>query len=170
MLRKYAIIKRKTMTNDHYQFVDIDNSRLEEQRAVMREIISAGHCPFCLEHFQSYHKKPFLREGKHWFITPNQWPYDHVQHQLLVIHKEHLELLSQITPEAGAELAQLVGEVQEELQMPGGAICMRFGDTNYSAGTVRHLHAQLIVPAIDKPDFQPVRFKIGKGDKPKVHI
>jgi hypothetical protein len=44
-------------------------------------------------------------------------------------------------------------------------MAMRFGETKYSAGTVKHLHAQFIVPDVDQPDFEPVRIKIGSSTK-----
>jgi ATP adenylyltransferase len=150
---------------DPYQFVDIDNSRVEEQRRVMEKIIEEGHCPFCLENLRQYHKAPILKDGQYWLVTPNQWPYENVKMQLLVIYKLHAETLHELDPKAGEELFRFLAEIEEEYQVPGGGWAMRFGDTNYSAGTVKHIHAQFIWPDADKADFQPVRFKIGKGKK-----
>ncbi len=146
-------------------FVDLDNARLDEQRQVMSEIADQQHCPFCLENLRKYHKQPILKEGKYWIITPNQWPYEHTKIHLLAIYKTHAERLHEIDPAAGAELIQMFGEIEKEQQIPGGGLAMRFGDTEHSSGTVRHIHAQFIVPDIDVPDYQPVRFKIGKSRK-----
>jgi ATP adenylyltransferase len=143
-------------------FVDLDNARVDEQRAVMQQIIEQGHCPFCLENLFSYHKKPIIKEGQFWLITENQWPYEHTRQHLLAIHKDHAEKLSQLTPEAGAELFRMLKELEQEFNFPGGGFAMRFGNTDYSAGTVNHIHAQIFVPDIHQPDFQPVRVKIGK--------
>lgn len=142
-------------------FVDINNSRVEEQRQEMQKIVDAGHCPFCPENLELYHKLPIIKEGKFWRISKNQWPYDHTQVQLLAIYKTHAETLSEIDPSAGEELLKLFAEIESEYKLPGGAFAMRFGDTRFSAGSVKHIHAQLIVPDADHPDFQPVRFKIG---------
>lgn len=150
-------------TSSPAHFVDMDNARLDEQREEMQKIIAAGHCPFCAENLSLYHKLPNLREGQYWIVTPNQWPYDNVKMQLLAISKVHAETLSDLPPGAGDELFRFFSEIIEEYHIPGGALAMRFGDTNYSAGTVKHLHAQFIWPDIHKPDFKPVRFKIGKG-------
>lgn len=144
-------------------FVDMDNARLDEQREEMRKIIERSHCPFCAENLALYHKIPNMKEGKYWIVTPNQWPYDNVKMQLLAIAKTHAETLPELDPAAGEELLRFFSEIVEEYQIPGGGLAMRFGDTNYSAGTVKHLHAQFIWPDIEKPDFKPVRFKIGKG-------
>lgn len=147
------------------QFVDLDNARLGEQKQVMREIIAAGHCPFCLENLRNYHKQPIIKETPHWLVTFNQWPYEHTKQHFLLIYKEHAEKLNELDPTAGQELIELVAWLEKEYQVPGGGWAMRFGDTNYSAGTVAHLHVQFISPDIEEDNFEPVRLKIGKTKK-----
>ncbi|HEX7018198.1 MAG TPA: hypothetical protein VF209_04810 [Patescibacteria group bacterium] len=143
-------------------FVDIDNARVDEQRREMELIMERGHCPFCPENLALYHKKPNLKDGKYWTVSENQWPYENVKLQLLAIYKTHAESITELDPAAGEELLRFFSEIVEEYKIPGGGLAMRFGDTDYSAGTVAHIHAQFIWPNIDKPDFKPVRFKIGK--------
>lgn len=145
------------------QFVDLDNAREDEQRQVMKDIIDSKHCPFCLENLRKYHKQQILKDGKYWLVTPNQWPYENTQYHFLAILKEHAEKLSEVPSDAGKELFELMAWLEKEYDVPGGGFAMRFGDTNYSAGTVNHLHVQFIVPDIKKPGFEPVRVKIGKG-------
>jgi len=145
-------------------FVDIDNARLDDQRVVMQEIIDADHCPFCLENLEKYHKEPFLKEGKYWVVTKNQWPYEHTKLHLLFISKKHVTTLTELEQAAGTELIELAQWAVKEFEIPGGGLVMRFGDTEYSAGTVAHLHAQLLYPDIEAPDYdeKPVKVKIGK--------
>lgn len=145
------------------QFVDLENARVDEQRQVMQEIIDQNHCPFCMDNLRKYHKQQILKEGTYWILTPNQWPYEHTRVHLLAILKQHAEKLSEIPPEAGKELFEMIAWAEKEFNVAGGGVAMRFGDTNYSAGTVNHIHAQFIVPDLDNPNFQPVRVKIGKG-------
>jgi diadenosine tetraphosphate (Ap4A) HIT family hydrolase len=104
-----------------------------------------------------------LKEGQFWIITENQWPYEHIKHHWLAIYKTHAETLAELNPAAGSELIKLCSEMVAEFKVPGGALCMRFGDTLHSAGTVLHIHAQLIQPDVEAADYQPVRFKIGKS-------
>ena len=145
------------------QFVDLDNARKDDQKQVMKDIIAAGHCPFCQDNLKKYHKQEILKDGKYWILTFNQWPYDHTKLHLLLILKQHAEKLSQLDPEAGKEMIEFLAWVEQKYQVPGGGICLRFGDTNYSAGTVKHLHVQFIVPKIENQNFEPVKFKIGKN-------
>ena len=149
------------------QLVDLDNAREAEQIKVMKQIIADGGCPFCPENLSRYHRPPILKETEHWLLTKNQWPYPHTKTHLLAIYKEHAERLADLDAEAGAELLELMQWAEKEFQVPGGGWCMRFGDTNYSAGTVNHIHAQFLVPDINAPDYddKPVRVKIGKTRK-----
>lgn len=144
-------------------FVDLDNAREEEQAQVMESIIEADHCPFCEENLRKYHREPILRETSHWLLTENQWPYEHTQHHFLIIYRQHAESMAELDPVAGEELFELVAWLEQEYDLPGGGLAMRFGDTRYSAGSVAHLHVQLLVPDIEDPNYEPVRVKIGKS-------
>lgn len=152
-----------TTLNIMKNHVDLDNSRYQEQYDIMRTIIENDESPFLLKNLRKYHRQEILKEGKYWYVTPNQWPYDHTKYHFLIIHQEYLTNISQITPQASVELIKMVQWLINKYNIPGGAFCMRFGDTNYSAGTVNHLHAQFIVPDIEAPDYKPTRFKIGKN-------
>jgi len=71
--------------------------------------------------------------------------------------------LSDLSPAAGQELFELIAEIEQSYAIKGGGLAMRFGDTDYSAGTISHLHVQLIEPDIESPNFVPVRIKIGRN-------
>jgi ATP adenylyltransferase len=150
------------MAND---FVNVDHARLEEQRIVMNTIVADGVCPFCPEYLARYHKLPILREGEFWILTDNQWPYEHTKNHLLAITKKHIENISDLPAEAYAELMEHFQWAIKERNISGGGVSMRFGDSDKSGGTVKHLHAQLVEPDIDAPDYEPVRIKIGKSKK-----
>jgi diadenosine tetraphosphate (Ap4A) HIT family hydrolase len=143
-------------------FINLNNARLEEQTKVMEDIAKAEHCPFCIENLKKYHKKPILKEGKYWLLTENQWPYENTKKHFLIIYKEHANKLSEIENEAFAELIEIAKEVEEKEQIKGGGLSMRFGDTDYSAGTVDHIHVQLIEPDIHKKDFEEVNIVLGR--------
>jgi len=145
-------------------FVNLNNARLEEQRKIMEQILAQGVCPFCSEHLRKFHTQPILKETSHWILTNNQWPYKNTKVHLLAIYKIHAESLSEINPEAGAEVFELIRWAEQKYTIKGGGLGMRFGDPMYNGGTVRHLHAQILAADIaDKkhPDYKPVRFKVG---------
>ena len=143
--------------------VDLDNYREEEQLAVMQEIAESGECPFCMENFAKHRVEEPLFDGKYWLLTYNRWPYENTKLHLLAIYKEHAEHLLDVAPEAGAELIEVFQWAIRHFDVPGGGFVMRFGDTNYSAGSVHHLHAQFIQPDIESETYAPVRVKLGKS-------
>ncbi len=151
--------------NAQNQFINLSTVRREDQREVMKEIAEQGHCPFCVENLEKYHKNPILKEGKFWFLTENQWPYEKIKHQLLAIYKTHIEHLSEVVPEAGAELFEMFGEESKKRNMSGGGVAIRFGSSEYGnyGSSVLHIHAHLIEPDLQKlEETEAWRFKFGQ--------
>ena len=145
--------------------VDLDNYRFDDQLKAMQDIAETGDCPFCMENFAAHQEEETLFDGKFWLLTYNRWPYKHTKVHLLAIYKEHAEHLSEVNPEAGTELIEVFQWAAAHFDVPGGGFVMRFGDTNYSAGSVHHLHAQFIQPDIESDTYEPVRVKLGKSKK-----
>lgn len=137
--------------------VNLSHARTPFQRAVMQKIVRDNVCPFCMEHFLKYHTKPIIKEGRHWILTENFEPYKGSKHHLLAVSKRHAQRFEKLTPAAHAELFKLFGDEARRRKIPGGALFMRFGDTDYTGGTVEHLHAQLISGG-----------KRGKGAEPLI--
>lgn len=152
-------------TTDDKRFVDIDNARYQDQREVMQKIIDEGHCPFCLDNWHQYNPDPFLNEGEHWFLVKNKWPYVNTKQHYLLITKDHVESFAELSAQARDELFTLLDWAINEYNIPGGAMSIRFGDTHFSAGSVQHMHVQLIHPDIDADDFEknPVKIRVGRG-------
>lgn len=147
------------------RFINTSTIRREDQRVVMEEIRKQGHCPFCRENIDKYHKNPILKEGKFWILTDNQWPYEKIKHQMLAIYKTHVEHLKDIDPEAGSELFQMFAEACKERNIEGGGLAMRFGSSvhgNYGS-SVLHIHAHLVEPDLQAlGETEAWRFKFGQ--------
>lgn len=145
--------------------------RREDQKKVMEEIKKEGHCPFCRENLEKYHKNPILKEGKFWILTENQWPYEKIKHQLLAIYKTHIEHIKEIDPQAGAELFEMFKEESEKRSIPGGGLAIRFGSNpekgNYGS-SVLHIHAHLVEPDLEKlEETEAWKFKFGEPENYK---
>ncbi len=163
----FRVLERKNLA------VDLANAHHPEQREAMERIALRGHCPFCLENLAIEHKKPILHTGDFWVVTENQYPYSNTKLHLLFILKRHAETLEELTPEEGAEYFDILRRLREILEasgipgdVPGGGTCVRFGKTDFSGGTVAHLHAQLVIPDLDAEGYAPTFFKIGKRSMP----
>jgi hypothetical protein len=156
------LLKSMSGNNKH---INLSNVRKEDQRKVMEEIEKANHCPFCIENLPKYHKNPILKDGKYWLLTNIQWPYEKVKHQILAIHKTHIEHIKDMDPEAGKELIEMFAEETRKRNIPGGGVAMRFGrseDGNYGS-SVLHLHAHLVEPDLKQlASDEAWRFKFGQ--------
>lgn len=145
--------------NDSYVYPS--GARSEEQLAVLKEIEASGLCPFCEGELKKHHHKPILFYGKHWLATENQWPYAGTKFHFLVIHRSHVEALSELLPGEMDELGCALNYLTETNNIKFGTVNIRFGAIGKNGATVRHLHIHLIV-ADDHPELrEPVRFKIG---------
>lgn len=140
--------------------------RRNDQQKVMEEIKNEGHCPFCRENLEKYHKRPLIKEGTFWILTENQWPYEKIKHQLLAIYKTHIEHIQEIDPEAGSELLKMFAAEAIKRKIPGGGIAIRFGSNpgkgNYGS-SVLHIHAHLIEPDLEAlGESEAWKFKFGE--------
>lgn len=154
------------------RFIQMSAVRREDQLKVMEEIKKQGHCPFCRENLDKYHKNPILKEGKFWILTDNQWPYEKIKHQMLAIYKTHIEHINEIDPEAGKELFEIFKEETKKRKISGGGIAIRFGSNpehgNYGS-SVLHIHAHLIEPDLEKlSESEAWKFKFGEPRNYKI--
>ena len=144
------------------KFVNTTYAKSAEYKKVIEEIATTGKCPFCKENFK-YHKKPIYKTNGAWFLTNNSWPYKNTKHHLIIIGKEHKENFTELTDKDFASIRYLVNWAVKNWKIKGGALTMRFGDTNYTGATVSHIHFHIISPKMDKKTKRAkvVNFPIG---------
>ena len=146
------------------KFVNLENTAHrpdDKYGKVIDQIKKDGICPFCPENLPKYHKNPILKEGKFWLLTTNMYPYEGAKHHVLIIHKDHVEKLSEISREAWDELKSLIDSFIKEKNIPGGSLVMRFGDTRYTGASVSHLHVNLVSPDGEDKNRKPIVARIG---------
>lgn len=124
--------------------VNLKHARTDFQRDVMKRIAKDKVCPFCEEHFLKYHTRPIIKKGKHWTLTENFAPYPGSKHHLLAVSRKHVRNFAELSSAAHAELFLLFAHESKKRGIKGGTVFMRFGDTDYTGGSVEHLHAQLV--------------------------
>ncbi|MEK7510854.1 MAG: hypothetical protein AAB582_01285 [Patescibacteria group bacterium] len=143
-------------------YLNHENARTPEQKALMERIEKDGVCPFCAEHFATYHPKPILKETEYWFFTENMSPYEGTRHHFIFVYKPaHISHIDELPPEAIVDLFALVNEATHRFSIIGGSFFMRFGETRYTGSSVTHLHAHLLMGDADASDHAPVRVKLG---------
>ncbi|MFC1721142.1 HIT domain-containing protein [Patescibacteria group bacterium] len=134
---------------------DASFAKGDEYAQVIKEIIERGECPFCPAGF-IYHKYPILKKNGEWFITRSSWPYENAEHHFIILSDRHMECVSEITPEDLVAVQYLASWAVDEFDLKGGALNVRFGDTEYTGATVCHIHFHLIVPKYKQTVIFPI--------------
>ena len=158
-----AISHIKTTSNGvKKNFVNLNNARRGEYRKVIKEIALTGKCPFCKEHFK-YHKKPIFKRKSDWFLTEVSWPYKNTNCHLMILGEKHRENFFELKKRDFEAVSYLAKWAIKKYKIKGGALAIRFGDTNYTGASVSHLHFHLISPEINKKTgrARTVSFPIG---------
>lgn len=125
--------------------VSVRNTTSKQYATILKRIEKDKVCPFCEEHFLTYHTRPIIKKGKHWILTENFTPYAGTTQHLLLVSRKHVEHFDELTAAAQAELFALLGPEVKRRKMKGGSLFMRFGDGDYTHSSVRHLHAHVVV-------------------------
>lgn len=144
------------------EFVNIKNARKGEYKKVIEEIAKTGKCPFCKENFK-YHKKPIVKRKSDWFLTEANWPYKNANCHLMILGEKHRENFSELKKRDFETISYLARWAIKKYKIKGGALALRFGDSNLTGASVTHLHFHLISPKINKKTkrSKTVNFPIG---------
>lgn len=144
--------------------LDLGNARVEAQREKMKNLLAEGKCPFCSENLEEYHDNPIEWEhsGSYWVVTKNDYPYANTpsQHYLL-IHKTHIESITDVSPNASRELFVLVDQIARRCGVTGASLLMRFGSSIFTGATVSHLHTHVICGEVKTPESKPILAVLG---------
>ena len=132
-----------------------------EYENVINQIEIEDKCPFCPSNFK-YHKSPILKRSGDWFITENSWPYKNAKHHFLIINRKHKETFSELDKKDWETIRGLTNWAIKNYKLPGGALALRFGDTDHTGATVCHIHAHIISPKLDgQGKSKTVYFPVG---------
>jgi len=141
-------------------FVNHDNTKARSKTDIYGNVISQiaqdGVCPFCSEHLAKYHKRPILQK-KYWILTDNMYPYKPSLRHKLIIHKEHITHINELSQEAWVELQNIVKEETLSENITGGTLIMRFGDTHFTGASVSHLHAHIVQSNPEDSSYDQVK-------------
>lgn len=134
------------------------NARSQEQLDQMRRLEAEGICIFCPSHLA--HDPNVVYRGAQWTVVPNKYPYRNTALHLLLLPNEHVTDMADLSPAAQQDLWPTLGWVRDHYALTAYGLAVRNGLTEYTGGTIRHLHLHLIQGDIDNPDHQPVRVKL----------
>ena len=142
------------------KYVDSRYAKGGKYSQVIQDIQSQGVCPFCPDTFK-WHTNPILKIDGGWLITRSFNPYAGTQEHFLIISQEHKEQLVELTPKDLYAILKLAQWATIEFKLQGGLLALRFGDSEHTGATVKHLHAHLVVPGKENGRIQVVNFPVG---------
>lgn len=141
---------------DNYKYIYPPTARTQDQLDVMLKAEAEDRDPLALENIDQ-EKQAIILVGKHWFAAENRYPREGSEQHLLIIAKDPMYTVEDITPEAWTELYDVWKKLIDERKLTGAAFCMRFGDPARSGASLKRLHVNVIMPIKD----EKVRFPIG---------
>lgn len=145
-----------------------------------------GICPFCdpldAELNKVIRQTNDCFEDGDWRIWRNPFPQKHTSTHLIIAPVRHVVRANQMTFNDWQNMTSLIDYAISAIGMglPGGGVLMRFGDPALNAGSIRHLHVNIIVPdgtgevrlplAKDPKDVEAKRKVIAVFEKIRVNM
>jgi diadenosine tetraphosphate (Ap4A) HIT family hydrolase len=117
------------------------NVRSLAQYTEMVGRILSGHCPFC--ELDEKINRVIVEIGG-WRIWENPFPLKHTSDHFVLAPRRHVTHIADLGNDDWRSIQAIVSGTTQRLS--GGALVFRFGDPRKNAGSVRHLHANVIVP------------------------
>src|SRR3954462_6668629 len=136
---------------------DLSAARSDDQRRYMDRLRAEGICIFCPARTHGWaraggififcseeHRAPVELSGTHWYVVPNDYPYEGTRAHYLIVPHEHVSSFDELPDEAGADLWRLKRALKERLEPVAVATVERSGDMRYNGGSVAHLHVHFV--------------------------
>lgn len=140
---------------------NFDNARHDEQSRRMQKLEQQGDCFLCLNTLKGMPEAgPPELENAYWYVKKNDFPYKDTSVHLLVVSKQHVSTLKELSIAAHNGFLAIVTECENKYKLDAFSIGMRVGDMRFTGGTIAHLHAHIIVGDTSNPNHEPVRFKM----------
>lgn len=129
-----------------------ESARNPKQLKIMKEMEAKGLDPLDPKVIE----QPILFEGKHWYVTENRFPYEGAERHYMIVCKDALYDARELSNRQVKELFDIFSGTG--ISMMGGALCVRFGEPEYSGASLARVHFHLIKPK----EGCKVKFPIGK--------
>ncbi|MDB5264913.1 MAG: Histidine triad domain protein [Parcubacteria group bacterium] len=133
----------------------------------MATTVGNNVCPFCT--IDTALNK-IVYKTTSWNVWENPYPYSRHTNHIVIALKAHVTDVSELLPEAFAELGEILRWAIAEFHLPGGALVMRFGEVSHNAGTLRHLHAHIQVPDGTGPAFAVFHTMTEDGQQDELQV
>ena len=134
------------------------NFRVDEQLAEMRRLEVEGVCLFCPGHLPA--ASEVLHRTARWTVVPNRYPYRETRLHLLLVPDEHVTDMADLSEDAQCDFWTALRWVKVQYGLGHYGLAARNGDSEFTGGTIRHLHIHVLQGEVDDPDHQGVRVRL----------
>lgn len=122
----------------------------EQYCCTLRSIINPRvFCPFCSQELKRRNRTP-ARQFDNWMLLSNEFPHKTTKQMWLIVPERHVVSRTELTSTDWATIGLLLNVCGIE----SGGVMFRFGDPRLNAGTITHLHINVIEP-ICGSEFRP---------------
>lgn len=116
----------------------------------LRSLADPGqYCPFCPTELGRRGRLPITTHGV-WQLLENEFPNPNTERMLLITPVNHRCNPGTLTSDDWTEIGSLFEYCQEQLDIKSGGVVFRFGDPHQHAGTIAHMHINVIAPICGK--------------------
>ena len=140
-----------------YKYIYPPNAKRQEQLDIMVDLESWGLDPLDPD----YIDQDILFKTDYWYVSENRFPYDEVERQFLIASLNPVYKIEDMSNEMWSDLKNIWVKLEKDYNIPGGALCFRFGDPALSNASLKRLHAHVIMPRHDDEVRHKVSFSIG---------
>lgn len=126
---------------NNYKYIYPPNARQQEQLDIMMRMEAEGKDPMAPE----YIEQEILFMSEYWHVSKNCFPYEGAEVQYLIVAREPVYSLAEMSAEMWADLREVWNKLAEN-GVDGGALCFRFGDPARSGASLTRLHCHVIMP------------------------
>lgn len=110
-------------------------------------------CPFCCTE-RARRNQSAAESTASWMLLQNEYPHKGTESMWLIVPKRHLSSPIELVGDDWMEIGDLLTRCLHTPNMDGGGIMWRFGDPRFHAGTVEHLHINIIRP-VPESEYRP---------------
>lgn len=147
--------KQEEIVEDYsdYKYIYPPNTRKQEQLDIMMDNEYNNLDP--LDPGVLTNEVVFITEW--WNVTINKFPYEGAEYHFLLVSRKPIYKIEDMPKEMMDDLQEVWLKLMVDYNIPGGALCFRFGDCSLSGASLKRLHAHIIKPL----DEEKTRFPIG---------
>ena len=138
---------------NNYKYIYPPNTRHQEQLDIMMDNEYNDVDPLDKDILTN----EVLFRTKYWNVTKNKFPYDGAELHFLIVAMDPIYDVECMPKEMMEDIQNVWIKLMTDYNIPGGALCFRFGDCGLSGASLKRLHFHLIKPY----EEDKVRFPVG---------